>query len=510
MAIQIERRVTGSGSWNVLTNDAENPYIDDTAVGGVEYDYRAKIVEGEAESPYSDIKSVITMEAETIPDTPTGLIAEAVSSSQINLSWNASTGATSYKIEKRVGSGSWNVLEAAHIGTSYVDTGLIPETEYSYRVSATNSAGTSSASPAVTETTLEEGAEDNPPATPSNLTATVISANQINLAWDSVPGATSYTVQKKVGTGEWWTPTTSLTSNSFSDVDITPSTEYIYRVVAKNEFGSSSPTGNTIATTPAGAAPKYNREYDFTYPSPAQSVALGAAYVYVPEAYRNNPREKFPVLIYCHGQNEKAGGTTPNFEKLASGSGFTNYLRGNTRELPCIIICPQVVGWGAFSTEGVIDELIEAVCSDLLVELSPESFVLSGWSLGGNDTWQYARNHDNVRIKGYVPFGCRLNMPSNNTQTQEYINKGLPTWIFHNYEDPTQDVMPHIGFLSRVKTLDPDNDFIRGTIYQGGGHDSVTKTINGNGGDVMEGYYPYKDAGNEFYDWVAECCLNEE
>lgn len=42
--------------------------------------------------------------------------------------------------------------------------------------------------------------EDDPPATaPQNLTATAVSANQINLVWESVQGAESYTIERRIG-----------------------------------------------------------------------------------------------------------------------------------------------------------------------------------------------------------------------------------------------------------------------------------------------------------------------
>jgi cellulose 1,4-beta-cellobiosidase len=69
----------------------------------------------------------------TPPSTPTGLSATAISSSQINLSWTASTdnvGVTGYKIFRG----------GVQIGTSatnnYTDTGLTASTMYTYTVAA--------------------------------------------------------------------------------------------------------------------------------------------------------------------------------------------------------------------------------------------------------------------------------------------------------------------------------------------------------------------------------------
>lgn len=75
------------------------------------------------------------------PSVPSGLSANAISSSQINLSWNASSdnvGVTGYRVYR---DGSF--LTTVN-GTSYVNTGLSANTSYSYTVLAFDAAGNSS------------------------------------------------------------------------------------------------------------------------------------------------------------------------------------------------------------------------------------------------------------------------------------------------------------------------------------------------------------------------------
>ena len=79
------------------------------------------------------------------PTAPTNLTATAVSGSQINLSWTASTdnvGVTGYLIERCQGAGCNNFAQVGTTaGTTYNDTGLTANTSYSYRVRATDAAG---------------------------------------------------------------------------------------------------------------------------------------------------------------------------------------------------------------------------------------------------------------------------------------------------------------------------------------------------------------------------------
>lgn len=96
----------------------------------------------------------ILLDEPTVPGAPTGLVASSVSQSQINLSWTApaltgGSAITGYRIEREnpIG-GGFAVIEAdtGSATTSYSDTGLNPNSQYNYRVSAINAIGTGSPS----------------------------------------------------------------------------------------------------------------------------------------------------------------------------------------------------------------------------------------------------------------------------------------------------------------------------------------------------------------------------
>lgn len=77
----------------------------------------------------------------TAPPVPTGLSATAISSSQINLSWSASTDAAGSANEYVSGTQDYRiyrdgVLRATTSSTSYSDTGLSASTLYAYRITA--------------------------------------------------------------------------------------------------------------------------------------------------------------------------------------------------------------------------------------------------------------------------------------------------------------------------------------------------------------------------------------
>ncbi|MFF2066405.1 chitinase [Streptomyces sp. NPDC058200] len=85
------------------------------------------------------------------PAVPSGLKAGQVTSSSVGLSWSPVTGATGYTVYR----GGSKALDVS--GTSATVSGLSPATAYSFQVAATNAAGASALSPAVSATTSASG-----------------------------------------------------------------------------------------------------------------------------------------------------------------------------------------------------------------------------------------------------------------------------------------------------------------------------------------------------------------
>ncbi len=86
----------------------------------------------------------------------------------------------------------------------------------------------------------------NPPATPTGFTATSISSSEINLSWNAVSGATSYTVYRQGLTPALY----SGSATSVSDALLSPNTLYNYTVLASNTGGSSANASASNYTRP--------------------------------------------------------------------------------------------------------------------------------------------------------------------------------------------------------------------------------------------------------------------
>ncbi|HLX23545.1 MAG TPA: fibronectin type III domain-containing protein [Usitatibacter sp.] len=175
------------------------------------------------------------------PSVPTGLAATPVSTTQINLSWNASTdnvGVTQY----RVFSSGTQIGSVA--GTAASVGGLSANSTYHFAVQACDAAGNCSAQTAAVTAQTQAG-DTTPPSVPTNLSATPISTSQVTLSWsastDNV-GVTGYNVYVG-GTLLGTVANPSATVNNLS-----AGTTYTFNVSACDAAGNCS--GNS---TPAQA-----------------------------------------------------------------------------------------------------------------------------------------------------------------------------------------------------------------------------------------------------------------
>jgi fibronectin type 3 domain-containing protein len=182
------------------------------------------------------------------PVAPTGLNA-AAGNAQVNLTWNASTGATGYYVKRSTTSGGETQI-AAQSTTSYTDNSVSNGTKYYYVVSAYNSYGSSANSAEVSATPVAPP----PPSAPTNLAATAGDA-MVMLAWNASTGATSYNVKRSTTSGSGYQTVGSPTTTSFTDPGLTNGTTYYYVVTAENSAGESGPSSQASAKPAAPAQP---------------------------------------------------------------------------------------------------------------------------------------------------------------------------------------------------------------------------------------------------------------
>jgi predicted phage tail protein len=197
--------------------------------------------------------------SDTIPAAPTLLSPVDASSSVAlipDLQWNASSGATSYTLEVSANS-SFSIFvynKSGLTSSTQQVTGLNPLSIYYWRVSATNSAGTSGVSSVWSFTTT--GPSPTAPVLSYPLSGTIINSSPLSLIWIASSGATSYALQ--VSTDSLFTSyvynQSGLTLSSQQVTGLAAST-YYWRVNATNNDGTSGWSKVWSITTAAPTSP---------------------------------------------------------------------------------------------------------------------------------------------------------------------------------------------------------------------------------------------------------------
>ena len=189
------------------------------------------------------------------PSAPTNLMATPASSTQINLTWTASTdnvGVTGYNIYVN----GATTKTATVTTTSYSSTGLAANTAYSYAVTAVDSAGNESGKTIVSATTLAAADTTAPvvtftvPSTSSSLTVNFTTFT----ATDAV-GVIGYMVNETatppLATATGWTTTPSL---GYVFTTAGAKTLYAWAKDAAGNVSTSKSASVTVSSGPVGGA----------------------------------------------------------------------------------------------------------------------------------------------------------------------------------------------------------------------------------------------------------------
>jgi hypothetical protein len=234
---KIERKPGGcaaAGTWTQITAKGANmvTHVDASRAANTAYSYRVRSYDANGNSAYSNCAAATTGVTGS-PNAPTALKATSTAASAVNLSWtDGDPNATSFKIYRKTGAGTWGLIKTVTAKT-YSDTtasGNAGSSAYSYYVTACKAAVCSQ--PSVTAVV---------PYRPITLTAAAGStgSHTIKLKWaDKSLNETGFQVFRKqaacTSTSGTWTlvKATGVNAVSFGDTGLTAGADYCYRVRA--------------------------------------------------------------------------------------------------------------------------------------------------------------------------------------------------------------------------------------------------------------------------------------
>ncbi|MEK7275512.1 MAG: fibronectin type III domain-containing protein, partial [Candidatus Desantisbacteria bacterium] len=202
--------------------------------------------------------TVITVSANNPPNKPSNPSPADGTTNQtvgtITLSWAGgdidTTDTVTYDIYFGTSTSPPNIY-SGHSQTTYGMSQLVDGTWYYWQIVAKDNHGSSTTGHIWRFKTISNQSPD----TPTNLIATAIAWNQINLSWqDKSDDETEFRIERKTGiNGNYGTITTVGTnSTSYQDKGLTQTTTYYYRLRVYNSYNGkvSNYSNETSAITP--------------------------------------------------------------------------------------------------------------------------------------------------------------------------------------------------------------------------------------------------------------------
>ena len=232
---KVYRATSQNGTYSLLGTVTATSYTNTGAKAGTTYWYKVKAVNDAGLSPYSNIVSGQVKSVTPKPSAPVVKIGNSASSGKPMLTWNAVSGATSYKVYRATSQNGTYSLLGTVTATSYTNTGAKVGTTYYYKVKAVNSAGESAYSNVVRGQVKSTGQ-----TTVTTLTLGHSSASgKPQLTWKAVSGAASYKVYRATAKNGAYSVINTTKALTYTNTGAALGTTYYYKVEALNASGKS-------------------------------------------------------------------------------------------------------------------------------------------------------------------------------------------------------------------------------------------------------------------------------
>jgi len=240
----------------------------------ISYSYRVYAINSDGTS---DVSSIYTVKPQPTT-TPSGLIANAISPSQIRLTWYPPSDTfdqsiSGYEIKRVIVFDVYDSIgETNSKTTTFVVSNLATDKTYTFAVAVKMGFGSSNESPVASATPRKDSVDNSQSpgsstvtintvsSAPIKLTATGVSSTQINLSWGPPPidgnsQITGYKIDVKKDSGSFviLVDDTKSTTTTYQHTNLSSTSNYTYKVYAINSIGTSD-ASNEITTQPSAKA----------------------------------------------------------------------------------------------------------------------------------------------------------------------------------------------------------------------------------------------------------------
>ena len=225
----------------------------------------------------------------------------------------------------------------------------------------------------------------------------------------------------------------------------------------------------------------------------------------LPASYASNPTKRYPLFIFLEGQSQFGDGGPIELKTLYGlnegmlpdiirNNQFPNsYVVGGTT-YEFIVLIPQFrrqVQTGRpysqqMGSPAEVNDIINYALQNYRVDVT--RVYLSGLSLGGGSTWNYAGESIAYanRLSAIVPFSGASDLDDNPSRDDNIANSNLPVWTFVNSQDFTYRSLAQ-QYIDAIIAIPAHTQDELITIYNrpSGDHNSWQQPLMG--GNTLEG-----------------------
>jgi len=189
--------------------------------------------------------------------------------------------------------------------------------------------------------------------------------------------------------------------------------------------------------------------------------------LYVPDNYKQNATQKWPLILFLHGSGERGR----DVRKVAT-HGPPKIITNNPVAFPFIMVspqCPEGQIWQCEPLLGLIDEISKEYRVD------STRIYATGLSMGGYGIWDLGMTFPE-RFAAIAPIcgGGELISVLLSSREKSAALKTLGIWAFHGAKDSVVPIEESQRMVDTVKKAGAKD--VKLTIYPEAEHDSWTET----------------------------------